>query len=185
MSSLPETFVSFLDANPGVSRDLNVSEEDNPRLVSYLTRIKCPAYYRDGGVRTVRALYTRPGTGYSWPGHVSDRTEAGVLAHELGHHVHLSSPDALRVTAKFPWRREQVTSYERSRRGYEAEEAFAETFRLFLLNPSLLSEGRPERYRFLERELGLVTVETRHWRQVLSDAPAHMSARVLPWIARK
>ncbi len=167
----------FLGANPDVQRDLLV---DLPPVGSQLEKFASArghvGWYRTGRITLFPHLCTRPGTGYSWPGHVSDRTVQGVLAHELGHHCHLTRPDAMRIMETFP-RRCRVTGYEPN-----ASESFAESFRLFVLNPSLLREGRLERYVYLI-DLGFVPCESRHWNEILSGIPPRMAARLPRWIA--
>lgn len=84
----------------------------------------------------------------SFPGYTSDRTPMGVVAHEAGHqtdyvHGNMSRSETWRRLAK----RERVTSYEPS-----AEEAFAESARLFILNPALLRAIAPNRYAFFGNE---------------------------------
>lgn len=117
---------------------------------------------------------------WSYPGYKTDRTAIGVVAHEVGHHV-----DYVRSAAgdfdRSAWRaaisavRRRVSSYEPN-----DAEAFAESMRLFILNPTLLACGLPARYRFIERELRLTPIEERAWDRVL---PAAFHDAVRRWIA--
>jgi hypothetical protein len=57
-----------------------------------------------------------------------------------------------------------VTSYEPT-----AEEAFAETMRIFIMNPALLSAARPCRYAFLTTYFK--PLHNLEWWEVLKNAP--------------
>jgi hypothetical protein len=50
-------------------------------------------------------------------------------------------------------------------------EAFAETFRVFALNPTLLAAGWPLRYSFITASLRLKPLHSTPWRSVLAHAP--------------
>lgn len=92
----------------------------------------------------------KPSTGYamkwSFPGYVTDRTPVGVLAHEIGHHCDLllGFPSSQIPLAN------KISSYEPNSR-----ESWAETMRLFILNPKLLELFSPERYRYIRDTVGL------------------------------
>lgn len=112
------------------------------------------------------------GRGWTWPGYTADLTVLGVTCHETGHYVN----------HVLGWRR-TLTSWKQMRKGepaitsyanrYSAED-FAEAFRLFLTNPSLLKVVAPKRHGwFTER---FKPVEERHWREILSDSPRHIKA---------
>lgn len=112
-------------------------------------------------------------TGYSWsfPRYQADLTPLGVLCHEVGHYIHCC----------FGWRKwikefrsEQLhliplTSYEPN-----TGEAIAESLKVFISNPTLLNCIAPERFDWLSE--WLTPVETRHWRELLSDSPRHILA---------
>lgn len=110
---------------------------------------------------------------WSYPGHKTDRTPAGILAHEIGHHT-----DYLRkrLSATYQWcnvwlsTEKSVTSYEPNE-----SEGFAETMRLFILNPDLLCCGRPRRYQLL-LDAGLIPLPMGTWPNVLRCAPEHIHA---------
>ncbi len=108
---------------------------------------------------------------WSYPGHKTDRTPAGILAHETGHHV----GHELRLDTSSEWFdiwlfSDSVTSYEPT-----MEEGFAETMRLFILNPELLRKGRPSRYQYLI-DAGLKPLKPGgNWKvDVLANAPQHI-----------
>jgi len=164
----------FLSANPAVA-PVHVCQ-DAQRIAKF-TRYGNVGLYRSGVIYVARQSCTLPGRGYSWPCHRSDRTEIGVLAHELGHHVHMSRPDAGRLARAFPRKIERVSSYEPN-----AREAIAETFRLYCLNPDLLRTGRPNRYAFFASEFGLTRIEDRPWREVLGDAPPRIILAAERWL---
>lgn len=101
---------------------------------------------------------------WSYPGHKTDRTCAGILAHEFAHHLAGNTKmDFLR------WRR--IVANTKPVTGYEptAGEAFAESGRIFILNPDLLWLGRPERFTFFAQYFA--PLHTRTWGQVLTNAP--------------
>lgn len=162
-----ELVARFLDANPAVSKTLTLRFPANHRM-------QCRGYYRQHLLTVFTEQATKPGTGYSWPGHISDRTLLGVTAHELGHHVHLTRPDVEEISKGLPG--PAVTGYEPN-----DLERFAETFRIFLLNPDLLARGRPARYAFLTDFCGLRPIETRPWQEILAEAPARMTTRLPKW----
>jgi hypothetical protein len=122
----------------------------------------------------------------SHPGWKTDRTAMGVVLHELGHHVwFLQRYDReTRITDPRPaWRGIHKTHQHERVSGYEPHhtESFAETFRLWALNPTLLKLACPERYRVLERTFGLLHPNPLPWRKVL---PKTFHERASAWIAR-
>lgn len=118
----------------------------------------------------------------SHPGHKIDRTAIGVVAHETGHHIDFELSQHQRFNHAF-WKvilkstQKRVSGYEPS-----PSEAWAETFRLFMLNPTLLLEGLPERYKFINSQLGLVSLQKKHWTEVLPES-FHQDAR--SWIKKE
>jgi len=110
-----------------------------------------------------------------WPGHLADFSCLGTTAHELGHHVcHLR--DWVRISRA--WYSVTMGAMDEPAVGlyatYQTAEDFAETLRVFILNPSLVEELAPKRNRFLVKEMLLKPVESRHWRELLSDSPRHI-----------
>lgn len=118
----------------------------------------------------VRAATTPPQVRnriWSYPGHKTDRTCAGILAHEFGHYLDqcLDHPSRSSEWRTLLGARHRITSYEPV-----PAEALAETLRVFALNPDLLRNGRRERYDFVRR-LGLVPLHSTPWETVLLNAP--------------
>jgi hypothetical protein len=118
---------------------------------------------------------------WSWPGWKTDRTPVGVVAHETGHHVEY----AMRVDKRLDrdngsaWRALLATTKGRTVSGYEPvpDEAWAETLRVFILNPDILRRALPARYAFIT-DCGLRAVPRllrKGWRAVLAN-PAYADA---------
>jgi hypothetical protein len=113
---------------------------------------------------------------WSWPGWKTDRTAIGVCAHETGHFlVHGLSLDIRSWAAELKCQPKKPVS------GYAptAEEQFAETARLFILNPDLLRKAVPWRYEWLTDVAGLVPVPKllrKGWRKVLGNAAYDQAA---------
>jgi len=108
---------------------------------------------------------------WSWPGYKVDRTPIGVVAHEVGHYIEDCLRRLGRLTAEHSERwRDILKANKKAVSGYEPvpSEAWAESMRLFILNPNLLSRGLPARYAFIE-SLGLIPGEKRGWKQVLDN----------------
>lgn len=107
---------------------------------------------------------------WSFPCWKTDRTAIGILAHECGHHVDEMTGRPGRCE---DWlqamKGKRVTSYEP-----KPWEAFAETMRLFILNPDLLRLGISRRYKFLINRLE--PIEKRPWKEVLLNHPAYVAA---------
>ena len=117
----------------------------------------------------------KPTAGGDWPGHLVDDTAIGVLAHEVGHYAWhwLQLRAASWLPAVIDGRRIGRYDY----RG-DVEEAWAETIRLFILNPALLRTGLPRRWRWLTgqdiRLHPLPRLMRRGWRSVLGNAACVM-----------
>lgn len=91
---------------------------------------------------------------WSWPGWKTDRTAYGVVAHEVGHHVEVvHTRERVRGYKDLIYAWKKGLSEHRKERvsGYEPvpSEAWAETLRLFILNPDLLRKACPWRYDFV------------------------------------
>jgi hypothetical protein len=152
---------TYHDASPGVGRfpggGTYFGMYDHGRLYVAVDRATQPQEKR--------------GRVWSYPGHKTDRTVAGIMAHEMGHHVwavHCKREDKLAwmgVVKSGP----PITSYEPT-----YEEAFAETCRLFIMNPDLLAAARPLRYAFVCQRLALRHVTELLWPVVLAGAPDHI-----------
>ena len=105
-------------------------------------------------------------------------TVAGVLAHEFGHYIDDIFKNPSKKIRKAIGSESCVTSYEPN-----TFEVFAEAFRLFVLNPELLKEGRPKRYSFFE-SLGLKPVLLDNWEYVLGNAHPKIISAAHSWISR-
>jgi len=109
----------------------------------------------------------------------SDGTPMGVVAHETGHHVHFSKDisgmikDLDGVTNKEP----RVTPYEPN-----VYEAIAEMMRIFILNPELLKEGRPKRWKYLTNAVGLKPLHNKPWKTILKHAHPRIIKATKIWI---
>jgi len=115
---------------------------------------------------------------WSYPGYKVDRTVSGVLCHEIGHHIWYSLKSIFDTKLfnqmRSVWREvykhsesgDFVSSYAR----VNIEEDFAESMRLFLMNPDLMSKAFPLRHQFLVDGCGLPRPHTASFEQVLAHA---------------
>lgn len=116
---------------------------------------------------------------WSYPCWKTDRTAVGVLAHELGHHIECVLQERGKLIPHIhgaAWR-DLITKCKKKVSGYEPvpSEAWAESMRLFILNPELLCLGIPERFKFIQ-DVGLKCSEHRHWYEVLGNHPNYVEA---------
>lgn len=102
-----------------------------------------------------------PGFSWSFTGYKSDVTPSGVLAHEIGHYIDYLSNWS--HNKNLPSNK-KITSYEPNKL-----ESFAETMRLFILNPDLLKTKWIERYNYII-QLGFKPSITDSWQEVLINA---------------
>lgn len=157
---------------------------EGTRDAKVLRRLGACGYYRPHeGVRVVPsrcAAIAGPAMSRLWsfPGYKVDRTARGVAAHETGHHVdYLLKYVSSRLPREFVVRR-RITSYEPN-----TSETWAETMRLFILNPSLLEEGSPDRFNFVRNVIGLKRLTKKHWSVKLEaeSAPPRIIAAAAKW----
>lgn len=156
--------------------------KDNPRLRStglYTTNLV------QVNVRETAWLVNNPTVRrQSRPGWKTDRTATGVVLHELGHHIWFCHADEEQWAA---WRaviRSGVRwAYKERVSGYEpcVEEAFAETFRLWALNPTLLKAACPARYKALTQVFKARHPNPLPWRRVI---PKTFHDRAAAWVAQ-
>jgi len=147
-------------------------------------RTDCYGYYTRGSSRIVineklcKTPVKTPGYSWSYTGYKADLTIAGVCAHEFGHYV----DDVLnRISTKMNVKGEaNVSSYEPNN-----SERFAESMKLFLLNPDMLRIGRPKRYEFLTRICGLRPVINDTWEDVLCNAHDKLKNAARNWMKIK
>lgn len=132
-------------------------------------------------VKRTRVPVKTPGFSYSFTGHKSDVTVAGVVCHETGHHVEnmLGYNKCLEKLAEIKRKESQVTSYEPN-----IHETFAEMMRLFILNPDLLKKGRPMRYKFITKTLGLKPLHKKRWKSILHNAHPKIVKAANSWIEK-
>lgn len=129
-----------------------------------------------------------PGFAWSFTGSKADLTAPGVLAHETGHHAHyqLDKRGGTGAAHLLMCDLSDVKKEEPPVSGYEPNlyEVMAEMVRLFILNPSLLKEGRPLRWALLRDNLGLRPLHDAPWREVLRNAHPKLIASLENWVRR-
>lgn len=115
------------------------------------------------------------------PGSFEDLTPLGVFCHEVGHHVdHTLHPKAYSRKNRFQDvvdSEEEVSSVE-----YNVLESFAEAIRLFITNPDLLRRGRPDRYDYITKGMGLKPLHSHGWRTVLQKAGPRVHTAARAWL---
>lgn len=107
-----------------------------------------------------------PGYGWSHRHYFVDREPCGVIAHEFGHYIHDIMTNKELV---LPSENVLITNYEI----VNHHERFAETFKLFLLNPNLLKEFAPQRYKVLIEKLKLKPIFTETWMELMEKNNMH------------
>lgn len=128
-----------------------------------------------------------PGFAWSYTGFKADMTAPGILAHELGHYVKdiIDQKIDRKHRAVFRKNIQAISEVEPNVSSYEpnADERWAEAFRLFVLNPDLLRVGRPVRYDFF-LHLRLRPVNPLPWREVLANAHPKLIKAAESWIKK-
>jgi hypothetical protein len=153
-----------------------------PPKIKNATRTRDYGYYTWGSStifvneRLVRVPVKTPGFSWSYTGYKADLTGAGIIAHETGHYVDCMLKMPSHRIKKIVKGEKCVSSYEPN-----AQEVFAESMKLFILNPDLLRQGRPLRYEFL-KSLGLEPVIADSWQNVLIHAHPKLIAAAKNWI---
>ena len=126
-------------------------------------------------VKTAKTPVKTPGFAWSYTGYKADLTPAGILAHEFGHYV---DHYLKYISKKMKLVKESaVSSYEPNQ-----SERFAESMKLFILNPDLLKTGRPQRYQFLTQKCNLKPVIVDEWNIVLGNAHEKLITAAKNWI---
>lgn len=133
------------------------------------------AYYRPVEIHICVEKCATVGTAgraWSFPGHSTDRTPYGVLAHELGHHADWTRSERkgryygdFSVVMRARCAEAPLTSYCPN-----DAEWFAEMFRLFVTNPDLLHQLRPRTFADL-LGMGFAPVFDDPWYSRLAGAP--------------
>ncbi len=117
------------------------------------------------------------------PGSFEDHSALGVLCHEVGHHVdYLLNPRAYSRSKASGFTAVTDDEEEVSRGEFNVHESFAEAIRLFITNPDLLRQGRPERWEHLTAKLRLKPLHSEHWGVVLQKAPQYVQRAVRAWL---
>jgi hypothetical protein len=149
-------------------------------------------FYHNGRVYvnvpvTAAPAFVQSGMRWSLPGYKVDRTACGVVAHETGHYVEhkLQQLGRLQPAVHGAQWRDVVNSGGKQVSGYEPvpSEAWAESMRLFILNPELLRAGIPARYEFI-CTLGLRPLKRGTWQHVLGGNKPYIEAATR-WIGRR
>lgn len=130
-------------------------------------------------IRRAKTPIRTPGFSWSYTGYKADLTIAGVLAHECGHYIDDYFNRASKKIKPFIGKETNVSSYEPN-----AEEKFAESMKLFILNPDLLKTGRPMRYKFLTEVVNLKPEISDPWEIVLQNAHPKLISAAKTWILK-
>lgn len=138
-------------------------------------------------VKKSRPPTKTPGFSWSFPCSKVDLTACGITAHEYGHHVHhilnktnkISQKDLFSSLKKIKRLEKKITNYEPN-----LSEMFAETMRLFILNPDLLEKACPNRWNFIANELNLTPVHQKKWEYVLKNAHEKILQANYKWIEK-
>lgn len=152
-------FMTYASALEGPKRRGMYTDNDAPKAVRFLRRVAAgpvlgtgTGLYSDGHVfvnvpHTAMPVQNPAYRSWSWPGWKTDRTAIGVVAHEVGHYVE----HKLQLEAHGPAWCAIIAKYKKQVSGYEPvpSEAWAESMRLFILNPDLLRKALPQRYEFI------------------------------------
>lgn len=127
---------------------------------------------------------------FSFTGSKTDYTSAGILAHEVGHHVHLELAGRSNIKTwshaqdKISIGLVQVRKREVQVSWYEPDllEMFAEAMRIFILNPNLMKTGRPERFKYLTETCNLKPLHDVSWKRVMKHASPRIIRGCEGWI---
>jgi hypothetical protein len=129
-----------------------------------------------------------PGFSWSFPCSRSDLTVVGITAHEYGHHIHncleekniISNKELFKILKKIKKVEKPVSGYEPN-----SYEMMAEMLRIFILNPTLLEEGRPIRWALLTESLKLNPIHSIHWKKMLYKANERIVESNQNWVYQK
>lgn len=141
------------------------------------------AWYQQNKITLLPKRLARPATEkqvrlWSFPGSKVDRTPYGVLAHEFGHFVDevLGYPSRHGFWSK---KTNPVSGYEPNN-----SERFAESMRLFILNPCLLRWGSPQRYaEFLSHGMKPVMSVDSYEENLCVGCPERIKKSLDRWIS--
>lgn len=174
--------LGFLDAN-GIAHPYEIiTEAKNPSGLHGWYNPRFQQVFVD--VKRSRPPVKTPGFAWSFTGSKADLTVTGVLAHEVGHHVHHMFMYRGQVNSIMQ-ELKRIRRLEARLSGYEpnVHETFAECFRLFALNPELLRVGRPMRWKLM-LDLELKPAHSVPWREVLVHAHPKLITSLERWIEK-
>lgn len=165
----------FCDAN-GIKKPLHVLDDKMAKGMRAKGWCDRTSIYASKGKKPAKV----PGWSWSFTGYKADMTAYGIVAHELGHWFHFTAGPTKEIIADFVANsgKKPVSSYEPN-----AHESFAESTRLYILNPDLLSQACPERFSALEK-LGMKTLVNAGWKEILANAGAARISAAEKWILR-
>lgn len=109
---------------------------------------------------------------------IKDKTICGVIIHEFAHYIHLNHHYSYLKNC-FKRLKEPLIHYFES----DIDEDIAESIRLFILNPTLLKEGRPKRYKILSRIFKQINVV--HFTELFYHLPMENRYFIVEWIDGK
>lgn len=180
----------FCDKNKINQPTYNIIQEADDPLCKKIKAVGTCGYYRNNVINVGVPLCAHNNSNYSWPGFISDRTPYGVIAHELGHHIDqvMTGIDIYRNNHGFFFS-DQIwkNSYEKAITSYapNKSEWFAEMFRLFVTNPSLLQTIRPLTYSALRQHFEPVIAVDAYDVLKMFQATDRVYERMNKWISTK
>ncbi len=151
-----------------ISKFLQLNNINDVKKVMINNNIPVRGYYNHKEMKIVinmkklRRCTKSPGFCWSYTGYKADITPSGVLLHEYAHFLDDLCGN-LSAGFKRKTKGERVSSYEPT-----DEEAFAESFRVFVLNPDLLKNICPKRYGILIKSFKPVINDP--WEKVLEHS---------------
>jgi len=159
---------------------LNNNDIETPKIC--IKKINAAGYYIiKSKIIEINNITTSPvkTPGYKWsfPGYKADMTFMGILCHEFGHHIYYTKKIKSKEYKLYLEKEINVSSYEPN-----IDEKFAEAFKLFLTNPDLLKKGRPKRYNFITKELGINHFHNISWNNILHFAHPKIHVAAKNWI---
>ena len=121
-----------------------------------------------------------PSRHWSWPGNFIDCTAAGIITHEFGHWF----------VDDFGLSMQRVSPYITKKYGIAnasstSEERFVEALRLFILNPMLIKEARPDYWNFFTKVIMLKPIHQQPWRNLFAKAHPRYIDKVERWIEKQ
>lgn len=162
-------------------------------------------WYKNGLIfvslqRASRCIMVPKMQNWSHPHYRVDREPAGVVCHEGGHHVQALLRQQQRFheyqwrAAVFQCREKKINRFSKGTKlnpkvkrvtSYEPnlDEAFAETMRLFILNPGLVEAGLKPRFDFITKGCGLEPILILDWKQILEDFHPNYTIQAEKWLA--